>query len=140
MLPMIIEEQGFSTAFAFVITGANADTIDISPIAFRLGMNVGVAVHFRCGRLKNPGPKSLSKTEHVDGSVNVDLGGLHGVILIMDRRSGTGQVKNFIHLQIKGKGYIVSDQFEIGIIEKVYNVALGPGIKIIHTNNITPLI
>jgi hypothetical protein len=58
----------------------------------------------------------------------------------MDRRGGTGQVIDFIHFQIKGKGYIMSDQFEVRIFQKVNNVALGPGIKIVYTNNVTSLI
>ena len=58
----------------------------------------------------------------------------------MNRRGGTGQVVDFIHFQIKGEAYIMPDQFKIRIVQKMNDVALGPGIEIIHAHNIAAFV
>src|SRR5262249_29209362 len=45
VLTMIVEEKGLRAAFAFVVAGARADRVNISPIAFRLRMYDGVSVY-----------------------------------------------------------------------------------------------
>ena len=46
VLAVIIEEQRFSAAFAFIVARARADRIDVAPIAFRLWVNAWVAINF----------------------------------------------------------------------------------------------
>ena len=43
-LAVVVKEQGFSAAFALVVTGTGADGIDMSPVVLGLRMNRGVAV------------------------------------------------------------------------------------------------
>ena len=117
MLPMVIEKQRFGATFALIVAGPYTDAIDISPVRFSLGMNGGITVYFRCRGLKNSGPKSFGQAQHIDRAVDIDLGGLHRIILIVNRRSRTGQVINFVHFQIKGKGNIMSNQLEVGILQ-----------------------
>ncbi len=44
VLAVVGEEEGFRAAFAFVVAGAVADGVDVAPVGFRLGVDVGVAV------------------------------------------------------------------------------------------------
>jgi len=46
VLPVIIEAEGLGAALAFVIAGSQADGINVSPIGFRLWMDLGVAIDF----------------------------------------------------------------------------------------------
>jgi hypothetical protein len=39
VLTVVIKEQGFSAAFALVVTGTGADGIDVTPVVFGLRMN-----------------------------------------------------------------------------------------------------
>ena len=45
MLPVVVEEQCFSTSLSFVIAGARTDRIDVAPIVLGLGMDRRVAVN-----------------------------------------------------------------------------------------------
>ena len=41
VVPVVVEEQRFGAALAFVVTGARAERIDIAPVGFVLRMCVG---------------------------------------------------------------------------------------------------
>src|SRR5690606_6751588 len=51
MLTMIIHEKCFCTPFAFIITRANTDRVDITPIILFLWVYGRIAIYFTCGRL-----------------------------------------------------------------------------------------
>ncbi len=44
VLAAVVEEQGFGTAFAFIVAGAQADGVDVTPVVFGLGMDFRVAI------------------------------------------------------------------------------------------------
>jgi len=72
--------------------------------------------------------------------MDIDLGGLNRVILIVDRSCGTGQVVNLVGFHIKGKSNVMANKLKKGIIKEMQNISLGPGIEVIHAQNITTLI
>src|SRR5262249_40665080 len=45
VLPMVVKEQRFSAALAFVVASARADRVDVAPVGFGLRVNLGIAVH-----------------------------------------------------------------------------------------------
>ena len=55
MLAVIIEKQGFSASFALVVAGAQANGIHIPPVGLYLRMDLWIAIHLTCGRLKDLG-------------------------------------------------------------------------------------
>jgi hypothetical protein len=61
MLTVVVEEEGFGTSFAFVITGAGSNAVDIPPVVFRLGMDGGVPINFGSGSLKDLCLKALGQ-------------------------------------------------------------------------------
>jgi len=116
ILSMIIEEQGFGTSLPFVIAGTRSNTIDISPIGFRLRMDRRVSIDLGGRGLKDLGSQSFGQPEHIDGPMDVYFRGLNGVILIMNRRGRTGKIINFIHLDIEREGDVVTKEFEIWLV------------------------
>ena len=100
LLAVIVEEQRLGAALPLVVTGADADGIDVAPVGFRLRMNLRIAVNLAGRGLENPGPDPLGQAEHIDRAVDRGLGGLHRVVLVVDRRGGTGEIVDFIHLDI----------------------------------------
>jgi hypothetical protein len=48
VLTLIIEEQGFRTALAFVVAGAWAGLVDLFQLALSLGMHFRVAIDLAC--------------------------------------------------------------------------------------------
>ena len=103
-------------------------------------MDGGITVNLRSRGLQNARVKSFGQTQHIDGTVHIDLGSLNRIVLIVNRRGGTGQVVNFVDLQVKRKRNIVTNQFKIGIIQQMDNIAFGPSVEIIHTYDIAPFL
>jgi hypothetical protein len=56
----------------------------------------------------------------------------------MDRRSGTGQVVDFIHLDIKRKGNVMADKLKAGIWQKMIDILFGAAKKVVHTEHLRP--
>lgn len=50
---VVVEEKSLSAPLPFVVTGAITDGVDIAPIIFLLRMDVGIAVNFAGGGLKD---------------------------------------------------------------------------------------
>ena len=132
MLPVIVEKQGFGTAFAFIVTRAKTDGIDVSPIVFRLWVDFRIAVNFAGGGLQDFGFSAFGQPQHIDGTVYAGFGGLYGVVLIVDGRGRTGQIVDFIYFDIQGKSDVVAQQFKMGIIEQMLQVVLPVGHNFLH--------
>ena len=114
---MIIEKQCFSATLAFVITGTYADGVDVALVSLGLQMLGWIAVYFTGRGLQNARAHALGQAENVNGTVHASLGGLHGVVLVMDGRGGASEIVDFIHLNINRKGHIVPLQFEMRMIQ-----------------------
>jgi hypothetical protein len=140
ILAVVIKEKGFRAPFSLVVTRPETDGIDASPIGLRLGMDRGIAIDLRSRCLKNPGFESFGKPQHVDGAMNVHLGGLNGVVLIVDRRSRTGQVIDLIDLYVEREGNVVANEFKIRIPYQRSDILLGPRIEIVDTENVVPIL
>jgi len=136
MLAAIVEEEGFRTPFSFVITGAGADTVDISPVTFGLGMEGGVSIDLRGGGLQDFSPETLGQAQHIDGAMDIDLRGLNRIILIMDGGGRTGKIVDFIHFDIEGKGDVMAKELEIGLIQEVGDISFGSCIEVVDTEDI----
>ena len=98
-----------------------------------MGMDIRIAINLRGGSLKNPGSDPLCEAQTVDRAHDRRLGGLNGIILIMRRRSRTGQVVNLVHFHTKGFSHIVPDQLKFGIAEEMGNVLLATGKEVVET-------
>ncbi len=78
MLPVVVEKQGLGTSLAFIIAGARADRIDVTPVALRLRMNFRIAIHFGGRCLKNGNTQSLGQAQRIDSADDAGLERLHG--------------------------------------------------------------
>ena len=98
-------------------------------------MNFRITIDFGGGSLEYFSTDPFSKPQHIDSSMDRSFNGLDRVVLVMDGRSRAGQVVDFVHFNIEGKRYIMADQFKIWIIQQMFDIGLGPGKIIIHTND-----
>ena len=140
MLPVVIEEKGFCTPFPLIVTCPETDGVDTPPIGLRLGMDRRIPVDLRSGCLKDLGPQPLRQAQHIDGTMNVHLGRLNGVVLIVDRSSGTSQVVDFVNLHIEREGDVVANKFKIRISQQMDDIPLGPRIEIVDTEDIVSIL
>ena len=133
VLPMVVEEECFRTTLPLVITTADTDRVDFSPVLFWLRMNFRVAVHFAGRCLKNASVQPFCQAKHIDSTMNTRFGGLDGIMLIMDRRGRACKIVNLIHLNIEREGYIVADYLEVWLAGKMGYIVLASGKKIVET-------
>jgi len=100
VLAMIIEKEGLRTTLPLIVTSTRPNRVHASTVGLGLGMYCGVAVYFGSGGLKNFCFQTLGQTKYVDGPVNIDLGGLHWVVLIVNGRCRTCKVVDIIYFHI----------------------------------------
>jgi hypothetical protein len=124
ILAIIIEEKCFSASFPLIITSSWSNRVYASEIGLRLGVNCGISIHLRSGGLEDSCLESFSESQHVNGSMDIDLCGLNRVVLVMDRRCRAGEVVNPVHLHIKGKSYVMAKKFKKRILQKMLNISL----------------
>ena len=139
MLAMIIEEQGLGAALAFIIAGTRSDWVDVSPIVFGLGVDRGIAIYFAGGGLKNTAFEPLGEAEHVDSSVHRRLGRLYGIVLIMDRRSWTSEIVNFVRFDVERERHVVAHEFEARVSVEMLHVSLGACEQIVDAQHLVSL-
>jgi hypothetical protein len=135
VLTVIVEKQGLGASLAFVITGPDSHGVHVAPIALRLGVHRGIPIHFRCGSLEYSDFQPLRETQHIDGTVNRRLRRLYGIELIVDGRSGTGQIVNLVGFHVQRETHVMTDHFEVRISEKMSNIPPSSRIEVIHTDD-----
>jgi len=139
MLPMIIEEESLRAALPLVIAGAWTDWIDISPIILGLRVYGGIAIDLACRGLKDATFKPFGKSKHIDRTVHRRLGGLHGIMLVMDGRGRTSEIVDLVDLDIDRERYVMSHQFETGVSMQMLNISLGTRKEIVHAKDVMPV-
>ena len=63
--------------------------------------------------------------------MNAGLGGLHRVVLVVNRRGGAGQIVDLVDLDIERKRHVVAQQLEAMVIEDAVDIAPRAGEEII---------
>ena len=77
-----------SRTLGFVIDGARADGVDVSPIGLDLRMDFGIAVALRCRGVEVACTMFSGDVEGIDGSRRTDEEGLDAESGIVDRARG----------------------------------------------------
>jgi hypothetical protein len=99
-----------------------------------------VAVNFRGRCLKNSRFDSLCQAEYVDGAHDARLDGFNRVILVVNRRGGTGEVVNLINFEKNGKGDVVSHELEVTLFKEMRDIPLPAREIIIEADDIMPFV
>ncbi len=90
---------------------------DVAPVIFLLRMHHWIAIDLGRRRLQDPRTHALGKTEHVDSTHDRRLDGLHGVVLIVNRRRRTSKVVDLVHLEEYRLSHVMTQQLEARIVE-----------------------
>jgi hypothetical protein len=135
VLSPVVEEQCLGATLTLVVARARTNRIDVPPVILLLRMDQRVTVNLRCRGLQNSRPYAFGKTEHVDRAMHARLRGLNGVVLIVNGRGRTSEIKNLIYLDVERKGHIVPKQFETRMVEKMLDIPTRACEKIIEAQN-----
>jgi len=139
VLTVIIEAEGLGAALTFVVARSQSDGIDVSPIRLRLRMDLGVAIYLAGGGLEHPGLDPLGQTQYVDGPHDRGFDSLDGIVLIMNRAGGAGQVIDLVNLEENGVDKVVPDELKVGLAPQILDVPLVAGKKIVQAKHVVPL-
>ena len=58
----------------------------------------------------------------------------------MDGRGGTGQIVDFVHLDIEGRGDVVPDDLEVGIAHQMDDIALVSCEIVVEANDLVAFV
>jgi hypothetical protein len=72
--------------------------------------------------------------------MDAGLGGLYRIVLVMNRAGRTGKIVDLIHFDIEWETDVMSDDFEIGVIDQIDNVAFCAGKEIVDANDLMAII
>ncbi len=64
------------------------------------------------------------------------LRGLHGIVLVVNRRGRAGEVVDLVHFDIEREGHVMAQELEPRITVQVIDVPLRPGEKVVHANDV----
>ena len=136
VLAVVVEEQGFGAALAFVVAGARTDRVHVAPVALLLGVNRWVAVDLRRRGLEDLRLDTLGQAQHVDGAMDGCLCRLNGVELVVHGRGGAGEVVDLVHFHEQREGHVVTHRLEVRIVEKVDDVVARAREVVVHTQHV----
>ncbi len=71
--------------------------------------------------------------------MHAGLGRLHGVMLVVNGRGGTGEIVDLVDLDIERKRHVVPHQFKARMADQVLDVAFGAGEEVVDADHIVTL-
>ena len=119
VLSVIVEKEGFGTALAFVVAGADTDRVDVAPIVFPLRMDLRIAIDLACRSLEDTSTAAPRHSKRIDRTEDRSLNRRDGVVLIMNGACRAGEIVDPIDLKIDRLLDIMPNELEAGIIDEV---------------------
>src|SRR5271157_68586 len=104
----------------------------MAPVTLGLRMLFGVAVDLAGRGEQDARAHPLGESEHVDRAHHAGLDRLDGVELVMDRRSGAGQMEDAIDFEQDRLDGVVADDLEVGIAFEMNDVGATPAEEVIE--------
>jgi hypothetical protein len=102
-------------------------------------MYVRITIHLTGRGLKDPALRSASQSQHMVCTKYRGLSGLDRVCLIVNRRSRTSQIIDFIYLCPVRLAHIMTDNLEIVLAQQMPHILFASCIKVIEADNVIAL-
>jgi hypothetical protein len=102
--------HGFRDTFALVVARAGTNRVDVAPVGFRLGMDLGITVDFTGTRQQDASFDAFGETQHVQGAHGTGFDGFDGIVLVMRGRGGACEMIDLVDFQRELLRDIVNDQ------------------------------
>ena len=103
-------------------------------------MDLGIAVDFAGRGLQHLRPAALGHAQHVDRPHHRGLHRLDGIVLVVARRGGAGQVVDLVDLQQDRQRHVVANQLEVRPAEQMGDVRLLAGEEVVEADHVVPLL
>jgi hypothetical protein len=71
--------------------------------------------------------------------MNVDLRRLYRVVLVVNGRGRTCQIKDFIYLHIEWKADVMTHQLKIRMTKQIDDIPFATGVEIVHAQYVATI-
>jgi len=136
----IVGGKCLGAALALVVAAADADGVDVAPVALDLRMHERIAIDFARGGVENLRLRLERKVEHVHHAQDARLHRLHGVVLVVDGARRAGKVVYFVELAPIWLGDVVQDEREAPVVHQPLDVALRAGEQVVEGGHLVSLV
>ena len=110
-----------------VVAAARADRVDVAPVVFALGVDLGIAVDLRRAGQQEPGVLRLGQPERVVGSQRADLERRDRMRQVIDGAGRAGEMQDVVHraVDLDRLGDVVLDEPESGFVRAAARCSAG---------------
>jgi hypothetical protein len=122
VLPAIVEKQRLGAALRLTVAGSRPDDIDVFPVIFGSGVDLGIAINLAGGRLESPHAQARRETQHIDRADHPGLGRQNRSMFVLYRRRRTGEIMDSLDLDVERQRHDAADYFGAGVAEKSIHV------------------
>ena len=114
VIAVIGHRDGLGEPLGLVVAAAGTDRVDVAPVVFALGVDLGIAVDFRRAGQQEPRVLGLGQPERVVGAERTDLEGRDRVSEVIDRAGRAGEVEHVVDrpVDLDRLGDVVLDEPE----------------------------
>ena len=124
VLPAVVGAQRLRDALALVVAAPEPDRVDVAPVLLDLRMHERVAVYLARRGVEHARLRLERELEHVHRAEHGALRRLDGVLLVVDRRGGAGEVVYLVELPPERLRDVVQHEREALVVEELVDVLL----------------
>ena len=137
---VVRHRHGFGESLGLVVDAADADRVDVAPVAFGLRMLQRVAVNFAGAGEQEAGVVVLGEAERVVGAERTDLQGLNREFEVIDGARRAREMEHVVDLVAKFQRVrdVVADELELRIRAKRVEVFEAAGEQVIDGDDLVP--
>jgi hypothetical protein len=129
-----VGDQGFRASAAFAVTGASAKE-GVVP-AFRLRVELRIAVGFRCRRLQDARAAACREFKQIQRALHMGLHRTDRIGLAVGWRCRAGKIIDFVDLEIDWFDNVVRDDMEGVEAHQRFDIAPQSGREIVDANDL----
>ena len=134
--------HGFLESFGFVVHATRPHGVDVPPILFVLGMDLGVAVNLACGRDGDARTLGFGQPQAPVHPERPHLQRLNGDFQVVDRAGRRGKMQDVMQgaAHVDELRHVLMDEAEIRKRQQVVDVAHVPRDEVVHGNDLKPFL
>ena len=136
VLPAVVGAQSLCDALPLVVAAPQAYRIDVAPVFLDLRVDERIAVDLARRRVEHARLRLQRELEHVHRPEHRTLRRLDGVLLVVDWRSGAGEVVDFVELPPERLRHVVEDEREALVAQELVDVLLRSREEVVESRNL----
>ncbi len=137
MVAVVGHRDRLGEPLGLVVAAPRTDRVDVAPVVFALGVDLGIAVDLGRAGQQEPRVLGLREPERVVGAERAHLECRDGVSEIVDRTGWTGEMQHVVDraVDLDRLGDIVLEESKRRVVDQVRDVAAIAGQEVVHADD-----